>query len=225
MRNTRPLVARPTGKIAYLVNPHLPRGGFVETRLHLAGRARHRNFRIRRLRRACVRVRRADGTAGLATGFYVDAKGTVATADHVVYDVHGNLDAVLVVITTSAQTHAPYRVERRLPNIRAVLLTPVGPVAAAPVRLASSFERGEPVMVVGWPKTRISDDPAGFVTRGYVAGADSSGLLVLDMRSAPGASGAPVFNRNVEVVAIMDRVGIDGAPFAYAADITGIAFE
>ena len=172
-----------------------------------------------------VSVRRADGTAGLATGFYVDAKGTVATADHVVYDVHGNLDAVLVVITTSAQTHAQYRVERRLPDIRAVLLTPVGPVAAAPVRLASSFERGEPVMVVGWPKTRISDDPAGFVTRGYVAGADSAGLLVLDMRSAPGASGAPVFNRNVEVVAIMDRVGIDGAPFAYAADITGIAFE
>ena len=33
-----------------------------------------------------ISVRRVDGSAGLATGFYVDAKGAVATADHVILD-------------------------------------------------------------------------------------------------------------------------------------------
>ena len=75
-------------------------------------------------------------------------------------------------------------------------------------------------MVVGWPQTQGAADPTGFATRGILAGSDGAGMLVLDMRTAPGASGAPVFNADVEVVGIMDQVGLDSGLFAYAVALT-----
>ena len=172
-----------------------------------------------------ISVRRSDGSAGLATGFYVDAIGTVVTADHVVQNRNGDFDATLIVVTSPGDEHLPYRVSRHLPSLRTVLLTPSGetPAASVPVRFAVSFEKGEPVMALGWPRNELGDT-TGIATQGIVAGASGSGLLLLDMRTAPGASGAPVFNRHVEVVGFLDQVGIEGDPFAYAVALPEVSF-
>ena len=165
-----------------------------------------------------ISVRRTDGTAGLATGFYVDARGTVFTADHVVQDAEGNLDTELIVVTHGGETHVQYQVARHFADLRAVAISPIlgMAVSSVPVRFADSVGRGEPVMVVGWPQNRRGDNHAGLATRGTVAGWYGSEMLVLDMRSAAGASGAPVFNRHAEVIGMMDQVGLGGDPFAYA---------
>ena len=172
-----------------------------------------------------ISVRRSDGTAGLASGFYVNVQGTVATAEHVVQDEQGDFDAVLIVVTSPAIEHLPYRIYRHFPRLRTVLLIPadITPRVSVPVRFALSFAKGEPVMALGWPRNELGDT-TGVATQGIVASVDGSGLLLLDMRTAPGASGAPVFNRNVEVIGIMDQVGLEGDPFAYAVALAGQAF-
>lgn len=173
-----------------------------------------------------ISVRRSDGTAGLATGFYLDARGTVATAAHVVQNAAGRLDAALIVVTTPGADHLQYRVWRHVPAHRMAILAPVPGTDATsvPVKLAASFKKGEPVMAVGWPRSELGD-PTGLATRGIVAGDAGAGLLVLDMRTAPGASGAPVFNRNVQVVAFLDQVGVEDDAFAYAVALAGLAVE
>ena len=163
-----------------------------------------------------ISVRHPDGSAGLATGFYVDDRGTVLTADHVVRDSK-------LVAVSSAKGNLQYRVHRQLPRFRAVLLTPIGSIESKPVTFAKVLSKGEPVMAVGWPRNELGDG-TGIATHGIIAGHSVDGLLVLDMRTAPGASGAPVFNRDAEVVGFMDLVEVVRDPFSYAVALTGPPF-
>ena len=182
---------------------------------------------LERVRPSAVRVsvRQTNGLIGLASGFYVDGVGTVLTADHVVTDADGNLDTELIVVSNANGLDLPYRVALLAGEERAALLVPAQATAGSvSAEIADAYAIGEPVMTLGWPRSEAADGVA-IVTQGIIAGVGADGLLVLDMAATHGASGAPVFNQQGQIVGMVKSMGVEGDPFTYASSLAGISFE
>ena len=123
-----------------------------------------------------------------------------------------------------------YTVKRDLPSLSAVLLTPRGRVQSVPVRIASEYAQGEPVMVMGYSENAIAEGvlivTSGVIGGRAVWGSSTTGIpyFIMNAEISYGASGGPVFNVDGEVVGFLDGGG-NTEPFSYAIDITGRSFE
>ena len=113
----------------------------------------------------CVSVQRAQGWYKCASGVYLDTKGTVLTANHVV-------DGVLSIRVTDADGRTlDYEKLRDIPGIEGSLLAPqmgqsIPRTQAA--RIASASRQGERVAVVGYPQNTAQENVM-FVTAGIIA--------------------------------------------------------
>ena len=182
----------------------------------------------------CVSVRDRDTWYGCATGFYVDEKGTVLTAAHVVISDPQYPPILEIVVTTDTGQNMGYEIDRELPYVDAVLLRPVRPVpGTVPLKLASSSSVGEVVAMVGYPGNLIAFDQA-LITFGILAGTYQWGdgvtapvYHILDVSSNFGSSGSPVFNADGKVIGILTLGGGYDAeldafdPFSYAVNLVG----
>ncbi len=167
----------------------------------------------------CIEVRDAESWYLCATGFYIDARGTVLTAAHVVEDV------LEIVVTSHDGRAADYKVSEWLRHLDAALLVPkVSNIQSVPVRIASGYRLGESATVVGYPSNLLEED-VFMATKGIIGGSATYGsrttgidYIMLDIVSAGGGSGGPVLNDAGEVIAFVEAVG---SKFLYATNITG----
>jgi hypothetical protein len=149
----------------------------------------------------------------LGSGFFIDSRGDIATALHVVKD-----DASVDVITSDGQTHPATIVSKR-PTADLAIISIGSKESTQPVVLAPNSETlntgqadaalGHPE---GWPKLYLSPGQYdGMVTSNDVAVTGLSGvnpqqnLLESNMNVQAGDSGAPVFNNKDQVVGVIDR--------------------
>lgn len=167
----------------------------------------------------------AEGWAS-ATGFYVDDRGTVLTARHVVADP----TALAINVTAPADQgrRRPYVVDRNLGDAIAVLLVPEsGHVASRPLRLARDTRLGQEVMVLGYGRT-IFPGPVLTARWGRLAGVGpETGLayvkeFVIDVPMAPGHSGSPVLDAAGAVVAFAEAGSYENPRMGYVVDLTDL---
>ena len=120
----------------------------------------------------CVSIREGDVWYLCSSGFYVDDRGTVITAAHIV-------DAIPpseISVTTATGRSMEYRISQRLSLVDGVLLRPVQSMSGTrPLPIASEpVAPGEFVAVVGYPQNDIAFDEL-LVTFGIVGGVGTMG--------------------------------------------------
>ena len=193
---------------------------------------------------------RIDGrTRG--TGFYVDDRGTVLTALHLV-------DPDSTVTVTNHAGPQLYRVSCIPEHQELAYLSPIE-VDGTTKFLRSSRRRyqvGDPVVVIGYPDLRLGyggankSEPFVVVSAGIVSGttntplfelrgvASSTRYILSDVTTVPGHSGSPLLNSVGEVVGIFQgwrfattntvAGGIEYTSpigFSFATDVTDDAFK
>ena len=179
----------------------------------------------------CVIVCDAQSWYHCSTGFYVDERGTVMTAAHVVEDP----TPLEIAVTSEGGRNIPYEIERFLPLADAVLLRPRNArngTPALPLASSSDVDAGEFVFMVGYADNIIVYDQLlatfGIVsgTTQWSEGAASPFYHVLDVFSAAGSSGSPVVNLEGEIIGMLTHgpiVDNEGNPdsFSYAVSLAG----
>ena len=172
----------------------------------------------------CVSVTTSESKYLCSTGFYVDDKGTVLTAEHVVD--HEDLTAITVF--NSAGRQFRYRVARVVAEDAALLVPVSGRVQSKAVRLADSYRQGEAIFTYGYSDIVFSDD-LPVVTTGVVGASFTFGgspQIAAALGAAPGGSGGPIFTMQGEVVGVLWAApgiyGGDFDPFSYIIDLTKI---
>jgi len=168
----------------------------------------------------------SPGVTWLGTGFLVDRKCTLVSAKHLFHGLAG--DRFLVRMPSRDRSSAPIlqaRVIYRKPELDLVFLRLVGSTLGQDrcpeelrdhLALSESFDDrlvGEPVLLPGYPL--IEGEPPGtpVLRRGHVSSAEleweGHPMLLLDLVSAPGLSGAPVIlERTGEVVGVLFGSGL-----------------
>lgn len=186
----------------------------------------------------CVTVRDAVDWYHCATGFYVDAAGTVMTSAHTV--ITDQIDVREIAVRDQQGRTVEYRVVGESPHIDAAFLSPVSPLnVETPFLTASSRapKQGEAVTVMGYPINSFFWDQF-LVTTGVLSAtnrADNTNAIgvvegaeyhALDVYSDIGSSGGPVFAGGALVGMLthsgfyLDEYGdIDG--LSYAISLVG----
>ena len=176
----------------------------------------------------CVAISSDDIAYQCASGFYVDSRGTVLTAAHVVSPT--DFEVTSIQVSTGAVSNQPYTIKRDLPGITAVLLSPVDRVQSVPVRIAPEYAQGEPIMTMGYPDNLIAANTlivmTGVIGGRATWGSSATGIpyIIMNTDGSYGSSGGPVVNVNGEVVGFIEG-GSHADPFTYAIDIAGRSFE
>ena len=166
------------------------------------------------------------------TGFYINTRGGVLTPIHLIDG------ATRVVVHNAAGSSLEYKSSRRLLHLDAALLVPKsGQITNSnPVEVATEYSVGETIFALGYPEHYFDSDIL-VITQGIVSGEASMrwseytsseiDVLAIDAVIRPGSSGSPVFNRDGEIIAIVDwGAGEEfGYSFGYAVDMTGQVFN
>ncbi len=178
----------------------------------------------------CVKVRTTEGEYLCASGFFVNGRGTVITASHVIQDFAEGGSLLGISVIDSQGRSREYRVSAVETGIQAALLVPAsGTVATKPIPIARAVDIGEPVASYGYAENLLDLD-VYLATQGVVSGratwgTSTSGIhyIVADLSADSGSSGSPLVNGDGEAIGFIDLVGIDD-PFVYAADLVGWDF-
>jgi S1-C subfamily serine protease len=154
------------------------------------------------------------GQGWYGSGYFINANGYIATADHVVRGStvltvkYKNKDYVATVINQtesgdSAIIHIP------------VLFTPY--LLLRPVVIP-----GEVIFTVGYPlMPKLGDNLK--VNQGYVKSRNSGGYIPLNCWSAPGNSGGPVVDQSNNVIGTLtEGEGHEGGYESYARPVSNI---
>lgn len=151
----------------------------------------------------------------IGTGFIVDKKGYIATANHV---VAGNDDVQIMAVYTIPNT-IPAKVIKRDPSLDFALLQVAGEITTPIVELgnSSSVRVGDEIVIIGFPFGKSVWGvfiPA--IHRGIVSGivkiaqGQSNQLtdrFQLDIMANPGNSGGPLaLNKNGKVIGVLSRI-------------------
>lgn len=132
-----------------------------------------------------------------ATGFMLTADGTFATCHHVVEKAEGE---VLFVMTGDGRV-APVK-EVLATNARAdVAILQAEGAGFTPLALGKPLPSGEPVLVLSHPQSHFYALSQGVVSRHYERGRRRMMAITADF--ARGSSGAPVFDAQGRVVAMV----------------------
>ena len=175
----------------------------------------------------CITVTTRNWFYSCSSGFYLDQKGSVLTALHVLHP-HESEAAEKIEVIQPDGNRVEYRVQREIGTLDAGIIVPKsGRVSSAPLQVAASYSLGQEVLVAGYSLNLVEDDVL-LVTSGLLGGIATWGsgvsaveYIVLDLGISPGGSGAPVVNKDGEAVGFIALVGIDD-PFAYAVSIVGV---
>ena len=177
----------------------------------------------------CVTTRDVTGWYLCSSGFYVNDRGTVLTASHVVEPT-----PLEISVTTASGHSREYVISRKLPHIDAALLEPVGAIPGTPhlTTALHSAQQGAQVLMVGYAQNGFIGDVA-LTTSGVLAGTGRTGnsvtapvYHVLDMYSAPGSSGSPVLGMDGRVIGMLTHGGVEDEfgnldTFSYAISLVG----
>ena len=175
----------------------------------------------------CVSISDAETSYQCSTGFYVDERGTVLTAEHVINPTE--IDVTIIEVISETGRHF-YTIKRNLPGIEATLLSPRNRIQSVPVQIATAYAQGEPVMLMGYPQNLIAESvltvTAGIIGGRAISGPVTTGVpyIIMDLEAASGASGGPVFNVNGEVVGVLQASELFET-ISYATDITARSFQ
>ncbi len=168
----------------------------------------------------------SPGVNWLGTGFMVDRKCTLASAKHILHGVEG--DRFLVRMHSRDTRRSPIlhaRVIYRKPALDLVFLQLVGSTIGqkrcpdefrSHLKLSESFDdglAGEAVLLAGFPMLEGQLAGVPVLRHGHVSSGEleweGNPMLLLDLRSAPGFSGAPVIlERTGEVIAVLFGSGL-----------------
>ena len=165
----------------------------------------------------CVLVVIDAAESPCASGFYVDAIGTVVTSAHVVDGVES--------IAVRGQRQDDAAVDYGLSHVELhgslALLTPANGEArtSASLPTANGWHQGEAIAILGYPNNDLAWDLLTVTTGVVSAGEQQEGIpyVLLDGAMAPGSSGGPVVNMAGELVGVASA-GLE--PFSYAIDLS-----
>ena len=166
-------------------------------------------------------VVQVDVEAGQGTGFYIDRRGSVLTAAHVIPEGRGETN---IVVSDWAKREWAYRVDSFVAAANGWKLVPVAPRSNTDaLGFADSTARGLPVAILGYPAGTL--DGALIVTVGHLAATaivdrTSDSYHVIDAVVEKGSSGSPVLNPSGDVIGLV-QAGGTVHPFGYAIDLVG----
>ena len=175
----------------------------------------------------CITVTTANWFYSCSSGFYLDQKGSVLTALHVV-DPHESESAEKIEVIQPDGNRMEYRVQREIESLDAAIIVPKnGRVSSTPLRTAKGYSLGQEVVVVGYSSNLVEDDVL-LTTSGLLGGVATWGsgvsaveYIVLDLGISPGGSGGPVVNKDGDAIGFISVVGVND-PFVYAVSIVGV---
>ena len=166
-------------------------------------------------------VVQVDVEAGQGTGFYIDRRGSVLTAAHVIPEGRGETN---IVVSDWAKREWAYKVDSFVAAANGWKLVPIVPRSNTDaLGFADSTARGLPVAILGYPAGTL--DGALIVTVGHLAATaivdkTSDSYHVIDAVVEKGSSGSPVLNPSGDVIGLV-QAGGTVHPFGYAIDLVG----
>ena len=166
-------------------------------------------------------VVQVDVASGRGTGFYIDRRGSVLTAAHVLAE---GMATTQIVVTDWANREWAYRVDSFVAAANGWKLVPVVPRSNTDaLGFADSTARGLPVAILGYPAGTL--DGALIVTVGHLAATaifttTGESYHVIDAVVEKGSSGSPVLNSSGDVIGLVQSGGTVH-PFGYAIDLVG----
>ena len=186
-----------------------------------------------------VHVEFGDGDNRSGTGFYVDSKGTVLTATHVLEKETQKVREIAIYVGLDAggdwDTANWYEVKAKLGSDMALLAPVYDEVRSQPLEIAETVSQADFVFTAGYPANAI-DDHALLFTWGTVAAlaigevtwygelrSKEDHYIIADLPTASGSSGGPVFDKDGMVVGFV-RGSSTNNPFNYVVNITGMTF-
>ena len=164
------------------------------------------------------------------TGFFVDAKGTVITAAHLMKDP----TPTEIIVRTHEGQDVFYKIERFLAGKDGVLIVPKDVTTTSrpmPIAQSKDISMGTSVIALGDKEIHF-DDIVGAQLGIVVASANvewrefpSSPLYhIIDFASGAGSSGSPVLTLDGQAIGMITN-GTDDPPFAYALNLAGEALN
>ena len=166
-------------------------------------------------------VVQVDVEAGQGTGFYIDRRGSVLTAAHVIPEGRGETQ---IVVTDWANREWAYKVDSFVAAANGWKLVPIAPRSNTDaLGFADATARGLPVAILGYPTGTL--DGALIVTVGHLAATaifttTGESYHVIDALVEGGSSGSPVLNPSGDVIGLVQSGGTVH-PFGYAIDLVG----
>ena len=165
----------------------------------------------------CVVARDQTGWYLCSSGFYVDEKGAVATAAHVV------TDKLEIDVVDNNGNRSAYELDRVITDFDVAVIVPNRRVASptVPLPFGSDYHIGQPVLMLGYPYNDFIDDlmaaTVGILSIQAQHSRSTGSFLAVDLVSNYGASGAPLVNSYGDVIGLITAAG---EVFVWAADLT-----
>ena len=164
------------------------------------------------------------------TGFFVDGKGTVITAAHLMEDP----TPTEIIVRTHEGQDIFYKIERFLAGKDGALIVPKDVTTTSrpmPIAQSKDISMGTSVIALGDKEIHF-DDLVGAQLGIVVASANvewrdfpSSPLYhIVDFASGGGSSGSPVLTLDGQAIGMITS-GTDDPPFAYALNLAGEALN